>query len=31
MRDYETQRQQHLERAMAVAPEMIDRLYKRLA
>ena len=26
MRDYETQRQQHLERAMAVAPEMIDRL-----
>ena len=26
MRDYETQRQQHLERAMAAAPEMIDRL-----
>src|ERR1700748_689254 len=26
MRDYETQRQQHLDRAMALAPEMIDRL-----
>ncbi|MGZ4230433.1 MAG: phenylacetate--CoA ligase family protein [Solirubrobacteraceae bacterium] len=26
MRDYETQRQQHQERAMALAPEMIDRL-----
>ena len=26
MRDYETQRQQHLDRAMAVAPAMIDRL-----
>jgi phenylacetate-coenzyme A ligase PaaK-like adenylate-forming protein len=26
MRDYETQRQQHLDRAMAIAPEKIDRL-----
>jgi phenylacetate-CoA ligase len=26
MRDYETQRQRHLDRAMAIAPEMIDRL-----
>ncbi|MGZ4258982.1 MAG: phenylacetate--CoA ligase family protein [Solirubrobacteraceae bacterium] len=26
MRDYETQRQQHLDRAMTLAPEMIDRL-----
>jgi hypothetical protein len=26
MRDYETQRQQHLDRAMSLAPEMIDRL-----
>jgi phenylacetate-CoA ligase len=26
MRDYETQRQEHQERAMALAPEMIDRL-----
>ena len=26
MRDYETQRQRHLDRAMALAPEMIDRL-----
>ena len=26
MRDYETLRQQHLARAMALAPEMIDRL-----